>query len=148
MNFYRKINNPVLDNYVLKQRRKIVTGVLIAKGDDSFRWATATIRRGDFIGFFADQRESEGILAPFLGIEVPTNHAPAILAIRYGVPILMGKVIREGGVKFRMECQNVTVASTGNKKSDILDSRCRSKDVGGDRRPFFFELFYSLDERA
>jgi KDO2-lipid IV(A) lauroyltransferase len=120
LSFYRTLNSPPLEKYVRRLRERIATGELVAKGSDNLRRGMQALVRGQFIGLMADQRESKGIMVPFMGVEAPTSHAAALLTVRYGSPLLAGIVIRERGVKFRMICRRIAVERTGDRKADIL----------------------------
>ncbi len=119
ISFYREIKNPVLEKRLKRYRQNICTGELVAKGADSMKRAMEAAKKGSFIGMLVDQRESQGIDAPFLGVDAKTNHAPALLVCRYNIPLLAGCVIREKGAHFRIECMRLPVSLSGDKKADV-----------------------------
>ena len=129
LSFYRSVNNRILDSALKKYRTQICTGEMVAKGADSMKRAMKAVQKGHFIGMLVDQRESQGIIAPFMGVDAKTNHAPALLVCRYKVPLYIGFVIREKGAHFRMECQRVSVALTGDNKTDVLAITTKINDI-------------------
>lgn len=132
VSFYRSIKNPLLDAYVRRQRERISTGELVAKSDRSMRRAMEALARGEFIGLMADQREKRGIDVPFLGVDAPTSHAPALLTLRYDAPLLAGIVVRERGVRFRMICRRITFRRTGDREADVRSLTREINDVFSD----------------
>ncbi|GJL85076.1 MAG: lipid A biosynthesis lauroyl acyltransferase [Micavibrio sp.] len=129
LSFYRSINNRILDRALKKYREEICTGEMVAKGADSMKRAMQAVQKGQFIGMLVDQRESQGIVAPFMGVDAKTNHAPALLVCRYKVPLYIGFVIREKGAHFRMECQRVDFDLTGDNKIDVLAITTKINDI-------------------
>jgi KDO2-lipid IV(A) lauroyltransferase len=56
-------------------------------------WA---LRRGEFVGIVSDQNAGrEGVFVEFFGRPTSTPRGPAVIALRTGVPILLGFAIRE-----------------------------------------------------
>ncbi len=129
LNFYREVNNKILDRRLKKYREEICTGEMVAKGADSMKRAMQAVQKGHLIGMLVDQRESQGIVAPFLGVDAKTNHAPALLVCRYNVPLYVGFVVREKGAHFRLECQRVALDLTGDNKIDVPAITTKINDI-------------------
>jgi KDO2-lipid IV(A) lauroyltransferase len=132
LSFYRTLSNPLLNKYVRRLRERIATGELVPKGGDSLRRGMQALVRGQFIGLMADQRESKGIPVPFMGVEAPTSHAAALLALRYHSPLLAGIVIREKGAKFRMICRRIAVRPSGDRQGDVVAVTAQINDMFGE----------------
>ncbi len=131
LSFYRSVNNAILDRALKKYREAICTGELVPKGSDSMKRAMQAVQKGYFIGMLVDQKESQGIEAPFMGVPAMTNHAPALLVCRYNVPLYIGFVVREKGAHFRMECRRVDVELTGDNKADVPAITAKINDILG-----------------
>jgi len=127
-NFYRPIDDPLLDRYVRRQRERISTE-MIAKGTRGVAYALKALKRGYFVGMLSDQRESDGIILPFLGEDALTNHGPAVLALRANVPIFAGVAFREKGARFRMICSRLEVDLTGDRSADVVTLTCRMNEL-------------------
>ncbi len=119
ISIYKRIKNPLLERWLKKNRMKVCTGELVPKDANSLRRMMSALKDGHFVGMMVDQREPKGIESPFLGEPAETNHAPALLACRYNVPLIAGIVIREKGARFRMLCKRVPIEMTGDNKIDI-----------------------------
>ena len=57
---------------------------------------------------------------PFFGMPAPTTKFPALLARTLDVPLLVGRVVRLPGVRFRGLIQRVDVPRTKDVEADIL----------------------------
>nr|WP_257099084.1 hypothetical protein [Pseudovibrio flavus] len=119
LNFYRTINNPILDGILKRYREKICPNGLVPKGNHSLLHAMRALRKGQMVGMLVDQRTSGGLTVPFLGLPAETTHAPALLACRHDAPILAGVVLREKGARFKMICTQVPVSQTGDLNRDV-----------------------------
>lgn len=129
INFYRAAKNPRFERLLRTQRQVTAPGGLIPKADDNVRTAIRLLKDRRFIGMLVDQRESKGIKVPFLGHDAETNHAPALLARRLGVPILLSRVIRHERVRFVMECLPVDVDHTDDWEEDVRRTTIRINDI-------------------
>ena len=96
---YRRANNPWLDKLMFQRR----TGVLIPKGAAGARKIIEVLRHKQFIVMLCDQKLREGIAVPFFGRPAMTAPAIAVLALRFGVPILMARSIRQPDGRFVMD---------------------------------------------
>ena len=122
---YQKIKNPHVDKYIRGLREPLYPGGLFSKSHDTARKLVTWVRQGGQLGVLADQRDNKGIRIPFFGHEAPTTPLPAMLAVRLDAPILIGRVIRLRGSRFRVEGHLLDVARTGDKQADIEETTRR-----------------------
>lgn len=92
---YRQPNNPFV-NKLFCMRTKGKEGVLIPKGAHSLQRMMKVLANGGLVGLMVDQKLYEGIEASFFGVKAMTTPSPAILATRYGVPIILMRFERIG----------------------------------------------------
>lgn len=129
VNFYRAVKNPTLEKLLNSYRKVTAPGGLVPKADDNIRTAIRLLKDHRYIGMLVDQRESKGIAVPFMGFDALTNHAPALLARRFGVPIFLGRVIRHERVRFVLECLPVDVDHTDDWEADVRQTTIRINDI-------------------
>lgn len=99
---YRPANNPHIDALINQQR--LCGGVaLIKKGTSGLRQVMTILRQKKCVGMLVDQRTDEGIAVPFFGMLAKTTAAPANIALKYGTPLVMSRVVRTQGVNYRLE---------------------------------------------
>ncbi len=96
---YRRANNPWLDKLMF-QRRK---GVLIPKGQAGARKILEVLRNKGFIVMLCDQKLREGLSVPFFGKPAMTPSAIANLALKFKVPIIMARSVRQPDGHFLVE---------------------------------------------
>jgi KDO2-lipid IV(A) lauroyltransferase len=118
--FYRAPNNPFVDALLQELRKPMQQEGYLAKGAQGARQAAILLKKGAHIGMLADQKQGEGIPAPFFGRDAMTTTAPAALARRLDVPIAAARVVRLGGVKFRIYAEVVEVARTADREADVI----------------------------
>jgi Kdo2-lipid IVA lauroyltransferase/acyltransferase len=128
-NVYRPPNNPYADWLIHRLRRSTARGELIPKGYEGFRRMLALLRDGGHIGMLVDQRHGEGVPIPFFGRDAATTTAPATLARRFGIPVLLGKVERIKGAHFRITLSRLVCAEGGNASEDIIETTRRLNAV-------------------
>ena len=102
---YRAADNPAVDALVNGFRAGAVQGdplPLFPKGAQGARAALRFLAQGGVLGLLADQKLNDGIPVPLLGQVAMTPPAPAQLAIRFGCPVIPGRVQRLGPCRFRL----------------------------------------------
>ncbi len=122
---YQKIKNPYVDVYVRQLRAALYTGGLYPKSPDVVRKIISDVRKGGQLAILADQRDNNGIMVPFFGADAPSTPLPAMVAVRLDVPLVIGRVIRLNGSRFRVEAHLLDVARTGDRKADTLETTRR-----------------------
>jgi len=96
---YRRANNPWLDKLMFQRR----TGVLIPKGIAGARKIMEVLHQKGFVVMLCDQKLREGIPVPLFGREAMTAPAIAVLALKFQVPIIMARSIRQQDGHYEME---------------------------------------------
>lgn len=117
---YQRLKNPYVDAAVRRLRDPLYQGGLLPKGKDAARAALRHVRNGGVLSVMADLREMRGVRVPFFGRPAPSTPFPAMLAVTLGKKLLLGEVIREPGVRFRVRIDEIEVARTGDRDADIL----------------------------
>lgn len=117
---YQRIKNPYVDAAARRLRAPLYPGGLLPKGSAAARAAMKHVRDGGVISIMADLRENRGVRVPFFGHDAPSTPFPAMLAVTLGKKLVLGEVIREPGVRFRVRIDEVDVVRTGNRDADIL----------------------------
>jgi KDO2-lipid IV(A) lauroyltransferase len=118
--FYRAPNNPYVNDMLIRLRQAMQQEGYLAKGAEGARQAVALLRKGTHLGMLVDQKQDEGIAAPFFGRDAMTTTAPAALARRVGVPIAAAQVVRLKGAKFRIFVHEFDVAKTADREADVI----------------------------
>jgi KDO2-lipid IV(A) lauroyltransferase len=118
--FYRAPNNPYVNDMLINLRQAMQQEGYLAKGAEGARQAVALLRKGTHLGMLVDQKQDEGIAAPFFGRDAMTTTAPAALARRVGVPIAAAQVVRLKGAKFRIFVHEFDVAKTDDREADVI----------------------------
>jgi KDO2-lipid IV(A) lauroyltransferase len=118
--FYRAPNNPYVNDMLIGLRQAMQQEGYLAKGAEGARQAVALLRKGTHLGMLVDQKQDEGIAAPFFGRDAMTTTAPAALARRVGVPIAAAQVVRLQGARFRIFVHEFDVAKTADREADVI----------------------------
>jgi KDO2-lipid IV(A) lauroyltransferase len=118
--FYRAPNNPYVNDILIQLRQAMQQEGYLAKGAEGARQAVALLRKGTHLGMLVDQKQDEGIAAPFFGRDAMTTTAPAALARRVGVPLAAAQVVRLKGAKFRIFVHEFDVAKTDDREADVI----------------------------
>ena len=115
---YRTLNNPHIDA-LIERYRGSASESLLPKGVPGARETIRLLQAGRHIGLLLDQKMNDGIPIPFFGIDAMTPPAAAMLALRYGVPLVPGQVERLDGAHFRLTIHPpIAVATTGDRHED------------------------------
>ncbi|MEW6358040.1 MAG: lysophospholipid acyltransferase family protein [Planctomycetota bacterium] len=116
----RPLDNPLLDAYVKKRRAGMGRPVEDKRG--ALRGFVRTLKGGEFLGMIVDQdARDKGIFVEFFGRKCSWYPTPAVLALRFNVPVVPGFSYRRGN-RFRY----ISVAEapiyperTGNEEEDV-----------------------------
>lgn len=98
---YREANNPVAEWLSRCIRASYTTG-MHGKGRAGAVQAIRTLKEGLPLAMLVDQKQNDGSPLPFFGRIAMTTTAPAQLAIRFGVPMLVAHVVRTDGAHFHV----------------------------------------------
>ena len=119
----RPTNNPYVYRWLERVRANNGLPEQIAKGAQGTRRIFTLLRKGDCIGMLVDQRTSEGVYAPFFGVDAPTTPVPAALAKKLGAVIVPVSNERVNGAHFRLRIHPaIEPADTGNYDRDVLET--------------------------
>ena len=101
---YRRAANLAVDEVILELRRQAMGEAvpMFPKGAKGARAAFAHMRRGGYLGMLTDQKMNDGIEARLFGLPAMTAPAAAALAVRFGCPVIPGRVQRVGPARFRL----------------------------------------------
>lgn len=119
---YRPLTNPLSEAMLRRIREPIYDAGLHFKQRATPMVLRSLVRKGAAVGMLADLRDTSGIRAPFLGRPCWMATFPAVLARRMKVPLVAGRVLRTGGVRFRIEARPIEVPVTGDAESDIREA--------------------------
>ena len=118
---YRAPNNRRIDDWILAKRRSLIAPIQIPKGASGARELVGHLRTGGHIAMLVDQKMNDGIAVPFFGRDAMTPPAAAILAIKYGCPIIPATIERLNGSRFRVTAfPPLDVLLTGDQETDVL----------------------------
>jgi KDO2-lipid IV(A) lauroyltransferase len=91
----RPLDNPRLDRFL--NRFRTGTGQAIASKYNVLRQMGELLSQNKIVIFLADQdARRHGLFVPFFGRPASTFKAPAVVALRYGVPLLVADIYRVG----------------------------------------------------
>ncbi|HYE00392.1 MAG TPA: lauroyl acyltransferase [Alphaproteobacteria bacterium] len=123
---YRAPNNPWVDAIVRELRARNGFVRLFPKGPSGARAVLRELMQKGCIGLLVDQKMNDGIAVPFFGAPAMTAPAIAELALRFDIPVVPMRVLREGGCRFRVVIEPpMELARTGDKAADVLDAMTR-----------------------
>jgi KDO2-lipid IV(A) lauroyltransferase len=95
----RPIVNRWIDRYLERIRRR--TGQRIIPREGALGEMIRVLRRNGILVIQIDQDAKEGgLLVDFLGRPASTHRSPALLALKYGVPIVPTDIYRKGDVNY------------------------------------------------
>jgi Kdo2-lipid IVA lauroyltransferase/acyltransferase len=98
---YRHANNPYVER-IIAAIRTTQASDMIAKGPrGAFKLARA-LKKEESICMLVDQKMNDGMPVPFFGRDAMTAPAIAELALRYDLPIVPARVIRQRGAHFEI----------------------------------------------
>ena len=117
--FYRAARNPLVDR-LIQDLRGATRIALFAKGAAGARAAMLHLRAGGQLGLLADQKMNDGIKATLFGQPAMTASAPAVLALRFGCPLVPVRVERLGPARLRVTVEDaLKPPSSGDRHADV-----------------------------
>ena len=116
---YRAANNPWVEK-LFQKGRGVAAESFIPKGADGARRLLEVLRAGGHLGMLVDQKMNDGIAVPFMGREAMTAPAVARLALKFGCPIVAGRIERLAGANFRVTLEApMDLPDTGDTQQDV-----------------------------
>lgn len=120
LGIYRAANNAATDR-IFQDLRERSGNTFAPKGKRAARAILAELRRGGHVALLVDQKQNDGMAAPFFGRDAMTGYVVAEMALRFGCPVLPMRVERLGGARFRIVADPPFVATpTGDHAADVL----------------------------
>ncbi|MDA7705386.1 lysophospholipid acyltransferase family protein [Rickettsiales bacterium] len=98
---YRPLNNKYVDKLLSLDQRSGMD--MIGKGAAGSKEIMKCLKNNEFIIIMADQRVGDGIKVPFFGRKALTSPSFAKLSLRYNIPLIPVRIIREDNNKFNIE---------------------------------------------
>ena len=117
---YQRVKNPLVDAYLRDARAPYYPAGLYAKDPATPLKLMRILKRGGCMAMLADLREHTGLKVPFFGQAAPSTPFPALMARNLGIPLFAGSIVREPGVRFRLNVERIEVPVTDDKDADIL----------------------------
>jgi len=115
---YRALRQPAL-NRLMQELRERSGCLFFERRTESAALKEALTSRPVMVGFLADQHAGDrGLRLPFLGRDCSTTAAPAVFALRYGLPVFTAICYRVGLGCWRIEVgDEVSTAEAGHPRS-------------------------------
>ena len=126
---YQALRNKAADDMLKDLRLNLYKGGLFSKGYETGRRLVRAIHNGGAVGIMGDLRDVRGLEVNFFGQPAFATPVPATLARTYGLPIILGRTIRQNGANFKVEGKVITVPKTDNKRADITAATQMIHDV-------------------
>ncbi len=99
----KPIHNPLMQAQVASMRERHGLRMLWTGGNNVPRQILQALKDGFSVNFLADQdMRTEGIFPPFFGRPASTTPAPALFAIKQGIPLVPFFIIRLGPTRHRV----------------------------------------------
>jgi len=97
-------------------------GEIFVPKTNSLAFLRASLRHGRSLGIMADQRTMRGLAVEFMGATALTTPIPAMLAVNYRRPIVVGACCRRTGTHAYelMICEPIWPDPSQNKKADVV----------------------------
>ncbi|MDN3719338.1 lauroyl acyltransferase [Roseibium salinum] len=128
---YQALRNPEADKALRQLRQTLYKGGLLSKSHQTARknrqHGEKNGGRGGHDGRSAGNPGRPG--AVFFGRMAYATPVPASLARTCNVPIILGRVIRKEGVKFRVEGRAISVPVTDDRQADIQAATAQMHEV-------------------
>jgi KDO2-lipid IV(A) lauroyltransferase len=115
---YRALRQPAL-NRLMQELRERSGCLFFERRTESGALKEALTRRPVMVGFLADQHAGDrGLRLPFLGRDCSTTAAPAVFALRYGLPVFTAICYRVGLARWRIEVgDEILTQESGHPRS-------------------------------
>ena len=117
---YRKINNPLIDARVRKQREAYGTKFLVKKSTHAGgRELFEALKAGESVALLNDQKFNTGLEVPFFGKPAMTAQGAVRLALKTGRPLLPMAVTRDKSRFTVSFYPPINLVTSGNRDADV-----------------------------
>ena len=116
---YQGVKNPLVDAWITGLRAPLYPLGLFAKSNDTPRRLLRILRDGGALSLLVDLRDARGIQVSFFGQPAPSTTFPALLARAEEVPLLVGRLVRLPGSRFRAELVEIDQGRSPDRAADV-----------------------------
>lgn len=115
----RRMGNPLFDGYLTRTRSRL--GLTVVRDRESVRRTPRTLRAGGTVAMLIDQAglNIASTYVPFFGRPAKTPRGAAVFALRFGVPIVFGCMLRLPSGRYRAIIEDLPVSPTGDVDRDV-----------------------------
>jgi KDO2-lipid IV(A) lauroyltransferase len=116
----RRLNNPYVDERLMRCRRRYGVVLFAAKGSDGTREMLRALTHGQSVALMNDQKNNMGVAAPFFGHLCHTASGPTKMALRTTGVLQPMSVQRLKGARFRVVVHDpIVLERTGDRQADL-----------------------------
>ena len=116
---YRAANNPYINQRIVDARKRVGIDLLARKGEAGSREILAGLNRGQSVAMLVDQKQNDGILAPFFGVPAYTASGGVRLALRGSGMVQPLSVHRTGSARYKVVAHEpIVLERTGDRARD------------------------------
>ena len=117
---YKPLRGAGADAYLRKLRAGLYPGGLLPASSATLLKAARHLRDGGSVCMLADHRDLKGTVVPFFGHPAPSPTLPALMGVKYGLPVYAARVDRLDGVRFVVHIEQIPVPSTHDRAADVV----------------------------
>ena len=116
----RAANNPYFNDSMIRSRKRYGVKMFAPKGSDGTRDLLAALARGESVALMNDQKNNQGVAAPFFGHLAHTASGPTKFALRTSGVLQPMSVQRLKGARFKVIAHEpIILEQTGDRKADV-----------------------------
>ena len=119
---YKPNTNPLINEFLLRNRRPLFEGGLFGPGHQTAAQVMRWVRNGNGVGMLSDHHEGAGVKVVFFGHKAKASPFPALIARRLKTPLFAARVIRFAHCRFEIEAVEVPVPVTADREADIAEA--------------------------
>ncbi len=115
----RRMSNAMFDSYLNGTRTAL--GMSVVYDRDAVRRAARGVKEQRSMAFLVDQGALNlaSTVVPFFGMPAKTPRGPAVLSLRWKVPVVFTVAIRQPDGRYRMFFEKIEVIDTGDREADV-----------------------------
>lgn len=116
----RAMNNPYVNARLIESRRRYGVVLYAPKGAQGAREQLLALKRRQSVAHMVDQKNNQGVAAPFFGHECRTESSAIKMALRSGGTVQPMSVQRLKGARFRVVVHEpIVLQQTGRHQDDV-----------------------------